>query len=143
MIIGIGIDITETDRLRKAVARYGDRFLEKSFTEKDIASCRNHGDFLMNLAMVFAAKEAVVKAIGTGIRDGINWKDIEVTFNPAGAPQLCFYGKCKTVVHNLHVDKYWISTSSTDRYAVAMVVFEKTGNKRLNENMNFCHPGQS
>ena len=128
MIVGIGIDITEIGRLQKAVDKYGNRFLGKSFTEKEVASCHRGGDFYTNLAMVFAAKEAVVKAIGTGIREGIIWKDIEVTFNQGGMPVLCFYGKCEKVLRKLKANKQWISTSSTDRYAIAMVVLENTEN---------------
>ncbi len=124
MIIGIGIDIAEINRLRKTVAKYGNRFIDKSFTENDLAYCRRNDDFHANLAMVFAAKEAVVKAIGTGIRDGIIWKDIEITFNEHRIPQLCLLGKCKAVVRELNVNKHWISLSSTDQYAIAMVVLE-------------------
>ncbi|MBD3290618.1 holo-[acyl-carrier-protein] synthase [candidate division KSB1 bacterium] len=126
MIIGIGVDITEVDRLRQSVHRYGDRFLNKIFRKEELSSCRSFGMFEENLAMLFAAKEAVVKALGTGIRDGILWKDIEITLNDSGDAKMHFSGNCEYAIRDLGANMHWISMSSTSRHAVAMVVLEST-----------------
>jgi holo-[acyl-carrier protein] synthase len=90
-IIGLGLDATEIDRVRDLLARYGDRFLHRVFTDGEIAYCMAHRDPAPSLAARFAAKEAGMKALGTGRARGVLWKDVEVR-RAGGPPQLAFHG---------------------------------------------------
>ncbi|MDD5593206.1 MAG: holo-ACP synthase [Candidatus Margulisbacteria bacterium] len=124
MIKGIGIDIIEIERIKAAVERYGDDFLKKIFTARELKYCRSRKTFKYpELAVRFAAKEAYSKAIGTGIagfgrkRDGINWQDIEVVNEANGKPRLAIKNKISDKVH--------ASLSHSKDYAVASVYVEK------------------
>src|SRR6188508_3221828 len=90
-IIGTGIDATEIDRIADAIERYGDRFIQRVFTEHEIAYCRARRDFASSFAARFAAKEAVMKALGTGHSRGVFWTGIEVV-RRYGPPQIRFHG---------------------------------------------------
>jgi holo-[acyl-carrier protein] synthase len=90
-VIGIGLDATEIDRVRDLLARYGDRFLRRVFTDDEIAYCLGHRDPAPSLAARFAAKEAGMKALGTGRARGVLWKDVEVRRH-GGPPQLRLTG---------------------------------------------------
>jgi holo-[acyl-carrier protein] synthase len=117
MIKGLGVDIIEIDRVRSAVDRYGDRFLRKILTPREIKYCRNRKSFRFpEMAARFAAKEAYSKAIGTGIT-GIRWQEIEVVNNERGKPHIAVKGKIKKKVH--------VSLSHSLNYAVASVVIEQ------------------
>jgi len=117
MIKGLGVDIIEIDRVRSAVDRYGDRFLKKILTPREIKYCRNRKSFKFpEMAARFAAKEAYSKAIGTGIM-GIDWKEIEVINDRRGKPQIAVAGKIKK--------KAYVSLSHSLNYAVASVVIEQ------------------
>ncbi len=123
MIKGIGIDIIEIERIKDAAEQYGDSFLKRIFTDREIKYCRNHKAVKYpELAVRFAAKEAYAKAIGTGIRgfarenDGIGWKDIEVVNDAHGKPLLSIKGKKS--------DKVQVSLSHSRDYAVASVYVE-------------------
>ena len=94
-IIGIGIDVAEIDRIAGAVARYGDRFLTRVFTDREIAYCMRHRDPSPSLAARFAAKEAGMKALGTGHAMGVLWRDVEV-IRHGGPPQLQLHGAAAT-----------------------------------------------
>ena len=89
-IIGSGIDATEIARIEEAIARYGERFVQRVFTEEEIAYCRRRRDAASSFAARFAAKEAAMKALGTGHSRGVYWRGIEV-FRRGGPPQLRFY----------------------------------------------------
>lgn len=110
MIKGIGVDIIETKRIAQSVKKYGDSFLNRIFTKKEIEYCKNS----LQLAGRFAAKEAYSKALGTGIDGGINWKDIEVINDKKGKPHLYIKNKLARRVH--------LSISHSQNYAVAFVV---------------------
>lgn len=90
-IIGTGIDATEISRIAEAIERYGDRFVHRIFTEEEIAYCRRKRDAASSFAARFAAKEAAMKALGTGHSRGVFWRGIEV-FRRGGPPQLRFHG---------------------------------------------------
>lgn len=85
-ITGIGTDIIEIERIRNAYSRHNTRFLERLFTEKERIYCLKHNDPLPHIAGRFAAKEAIVKAMGTGFQDEISWTEIEVLNDPLGKP---------------------------------------------------------
>lgn len=121
MIKGIGIDLIEIDRIKKAVEKYGDSFLEKVFTEQELKYCKNRKALKYpELAVRFAAKEAYAKALGTGIsgfgrnNQGIAWQDVEVVNDSQGKPQVCLKGKL--------AKKVQLSLSHSRDSAVAVVV---------------------
>lgn len=117
MIKGLGVDIIEIDRVRSAVDRYGEKFLRKILTPREIKYCRNRRSFKFpEMAARFAAKEAYSKALGTGIM-GIDWKEIEVVNDRQGKPQIAVAGKIKKKTH--------VSLSHSLNYAVASVVLEQ------------------
>lgn len=95
MIIGTGIDIVNMERIEQLMARWGDLFLGRVFTEKEIVRCQRQSRPPECFALRFAAKEAFLKAIGWGLRNGIQWRDIEVGNDPVGKPSLSFYRKAK------------------------------------------------
>ena len=124
MIKGIGVDIIEIDRIRDAVDKYGEGFLQKVFTAKEINYCRRRKSYrIPELAVRFAAKEAYSKAIGTGIsgfarkNNGIKWTDIEIGNNSHGKPLILVKGK---ISENAHV-----SLSHSRDYAIATVYVEE------------------
>ena len=91
MIIGLGLDVTDIPRIAEAISRYGDRFLHRVFTDGEIAYCTRHRAPEVRYAARFAAKEAAMKALGTGNAQGVFWRDIEVV-RRGGPPQLQFHG---------------------------------------------------
>ncbi len=118
-----GIDIIEISRVRQVLERYGKRFLERVYTPGEIAYCRERAP---NLAARFAAKEATMKALGTGVR-GVGWKDIEVVRAESGAPSIKLHGRCKQRAQRLGVQEIAISLSHSREYAVASVVVRCLG----------------
>ena len=120
-IIAIGVDLCDVQRLNKIISEHGERFLKKVYTTGEITYCAKKSDEGAAYAARFAAKEALLKAIGTGLRDGINWKDIEVVNDELGKPEFKFYGKTSSVIGNRRV---MVSLSHTHEYAVAFVVIE-------------------
>ena len=118
-----GIDIIEISRIGRVLELYGRRFLERVFTPDEIAYCRERPQ---NLAARFAAKEATMKALGTGVR-GVGWKDIEVVRHPSGAPSIKLHGRCKARAERLGVQEIAISLSHSREFAVASVVVRCLG----------------
>lgn len=118
MIKGHGIDLIEIDRIKTAVKQYGDKFLTRIFTSKEIEYCQHRKTYRFpELAARFAAKEAYAKALGTGMR-GIHWKQIEVVNDKRGKPMISIGGK---IMGNVQ-----ISLTHTDNVATASVIIEET-----------------
>ncbi len=113
-----GVDIIEIERIRKVVERWGQRFLHRIYTEDEISYCRGRPQ---NLAARFAAKEAAMKALGTGLR-GVGWKDVEVIRNESGAPSIRLHGRALARSQRLGVTELALSLSHSRDYAVAFVV---------------------
>ena len=124
MIVGIGIDIVEIDRIKNSVEKYGDHFLDKVFTEKEKAYCNSKKVPYSSLAGRFAAKEAAFKALGTGLQNGIGWQMVEVINDTLGKPTLHLYGKAKELTDTLNVSQYHVSISHCKGNAVAQVILE-------------------
>lgn len=125
MIVGTGIDLCEVNRIRKAVdATHGTRFVERVFTEREIAYARRKASPYERFAARFAAKEAGMKALGTGWRGGITWHDFEVTNLPSGRPTLAFHGHAAEVAAKLNVRNVALSITHTADQAMAMVILE-------------------
>jgi holo-[acyl-carrier protein] synthase len=121
-IIGLGFDATDIPRVADMVTRYGDRFLQRVFTEGEIAYCTRRRDPAPHLAGRFAAKEAAMKALGTGHSDGVLWKDIEVV-RDGGPPQLRLHGGAARRAAQMHVTKSLLTITHADALAMAQVMF--------------------
>ena len=116
-----GVDIIEIPRIKETLDRYGERFLKRVFTPDEIAYCRGRAP---NLAGRFAAKEATMKALGTGVR-GVSWKDIEVIRAESGAPSVKLHGRAKARAERLQVVEISLSISHSREFAVAFVVAQR------------------
>jgi holo-[acyl-carrier protein] synthase len=124
MVIGIGIDIAEVDRLREAIARHGERFLSRIYTEAERRYCESKPNLYERFAGRFAAKEAAMKAIGTGWRRGVAWRDFEVARAASGQPIIRFGGEAAKIAESLGVKKALVTISHTEHQAVAQVLLE-------------------
>ncbi|MEI8125250.1 MAG: holo-ACP synthase [Parachlamydiaceae bacterium] len=119
MIEGIGTDIIEIERIEQSILRYGQRFLDRVFTLKEQAYCTRHRDAQSHFAGRFAAKEAIVKAIGSGFGESISWLDIEIVNDVRGKPTVILSPALGNLVGPTHID---ISISHCREYAVAFAV---------------------
>ena len=120
-IIGLGVDLTDIPRIAATYAQYGERFLKRVFTAGEIAYCMRRRDPVPSLAGRFAAKEAAMKALGTGHSRGVLWKDVEV-FRDYGAPQLRLHGAAASHAARLQVSKSLLTITHTDALAMAQVI---------------------
>ena len=121
-LIAHGIDLVDCDRLRQAVERHGERFLRRVFTPAELAYSLGKKREAEHLAGRFAAKEAVLKLLGTGWRDGIAWTDVEVVNNPAGKPLVNLTGKCREIADAMGLKTVLISISHIATHAIASAV---------------------
>ena len=96
-VLGIGVDLTQMPRMRRVVARWDERFLQRVFTEQEIAYCRRRRDPIPHFAARFAAKEATLKALGTGLRMGVNWRELEVRRERGQAPTMTLSGRSREI----------------------------------------------
>lgn len=126
MILGTGIDICEVGRIQKAAeAAHGARFLDRVFTDREQAYASRHkATRFQRLAARFAAKEAGMKALGTGWRKGITWHDFEVVNQSSGRPELLLHGRASEIAKTLGVAAVALSLTHTDEQAMAMVILE-------------------
>ena len=124
MIVGTGVDISEVDRIEAAVKRFGDRFLKRVFTPAEVRYCMGKPNTAERLAARFAAKEAGMKAIGTGLRHGVTWHDVEVLRLPGQRPVLEFHGKAAEFAVRLGCKRTHLSLSHTKEQAIAYVILE-------------------
>jgi holo-[acyl-carrier protein] synthase len=121
-IIGIGMDATEIDRIEAAIARYGDRFVRRVFTDEEIAYARRRRNPAPHFAGRFAAKEAAMKALGTGQAQGVMWRDIEVVRAPGGPPQLRFHGGAARQLATLRANSSLLTITHSQTLAIAQVM---------------------
>ena len=124
MIVGIGTDITEVGRVGELVARHGDRFLRRVFTEDELAYALPRARRDEHLAARFAAKEAVLKAIKTGVGPGTSLHEVEVIRGPKGEPEVHLHAMTRRVAESKGVRRIHLTLSHTPQYAVAFVVCE-------------------
>jgi holo-[acyl-carrier protein] synthase len=124
MIVGTGIDIAEVPRIAQSIARFGDRFLRRVFTEGEIRYCDAKANGVERYAARFAAKEAAMKAIGTGWNHGVAWRDIEVVRMPGGRPTIQFHGKAAEFAARLGAAHISLSLTHSKEYAIAQVILE-------------------
>ncbi len=123
MIFGIGTDIIELERIGEMVAR-GREYLETVFTESEIAYCESKAHKAQHYAVRYAAKEAALKALGTGWRDGLSFADIEVIDDERGQPQVRLHGKVKQLFDRHQIKQTSISLSHSRQNAVAVIILE-------------------
>jgi holo-[acyl-carrier protein] synthase len=125
MIVGMGTDLAEVDRIQRSVDRYGERFLTRVYTAREVEYSMRKRNYAERLAGRFAAKEAGMKAIGTGWRMGVTWKDFEVVNQPSGRPTLLLTGVAAAIAENLGVRAISLSLTHTSNVALAVVVLEQ------------------
>ena len=124
MILGSGVDLAEVDRIKQSIERFGDRFINRIYTEREIAYVERKANKAERYAARFAAKEAGMKALGTGWRRGIQWKDFEVINLPSGRPTLVLHGEAENIAAQLGVKSVQLSLTHTSRDGLAYVIFE-------------------
>ncbi|MFH1679040.1 MAG: holo-ACP synthase [Candidatus Eisenbacteria bacterium] len=125
MIAGIGIDLVLIERMRRTIDRFGDRFLRRVFTEGEIAYCRGKRDPVPSFAARFAAKEAAMKALGTGVSRGVYFRHVEVSRRRGEAPSVLFHGGARRRAELLGVASSSLTVTHEGGMAAAVVVLEK------------------
>jgi holo-[acyl-carrier protein] synthase len=124
MIVGTGIDIAEVPRIAQSIDRFGERFLQRIFTEGEMRYCDSKANRAERYAARFAAKEAAMKALGTGWNHGVRWRDCEVVRMPGGRPTLAFHGKAAEFAAKLGTKNIALSLTHTKEQAMAQVILE-------------------
>ena len=126
MIYGIGVDLVKVARLKAAIERYGERFLNRVFTPREIAYCQGSAGRDSAFALRFAAKEAFSKALGVGLRqNGIRWREVEVVPNPLGKPEIFVSGRAADLCATGHITNMHLSLTDENDQALAVVILEK------------------
>ena len=120
-IYGIGIDIVEVDRIQEASRRWGVRFEQRIYTHQELTYCGDSPSRYWRLAARFAAKEAMLKALGTGLTTGMRWQDVEIQTNPVGKPEVVLHGEVRRYAHEHNISSVFVSMSHTNVYAIAQV----------------------
>jgi holo-[acyl-carrier protein] synthase len=124
MILGTGVDLAEVPRIRSAIERFGERFVRRIYTPLEIAYVDRKANRFERYAARFAAKEAGMKAIGTGWDHGVTWKDIEVSNLPSGQPTLRLHGAAARIAEKMGVKRISLSLTHTAELAMAHVILE-------------------
>ncbi|HSW46972.1 MAG TPA: holo-ACP synthase [Phycisphaerae bacterium] len=121
-IIAQGIDLIECERIRDIWKRHGDRFLQRLLTDAEIAHTHRYKDPVPSIAGRFAAKEAVLKVLGTGWRGQIAWRDMEIANDAHGQPSITLIGECRRVAGRLGITRILVSITHTANYAAATAI---------------------
>jgi holo-[acyl-carrier protein] synthase len=124
MILGTGVDLAEVHRIRASVERFGERFVRRIYTAAEIAYVERKANRYERYAARFAAKEAGMKAIGTGWKRGVTWQDFEVANLPSGKPTLRFHGVAAQIADRLGVRHVSLSLTHTSELGMAHVILE-------------------
>lgn len=124
MIVGTGVDIAEVPRIRESIKRFGDRFLSRIYTAGERRYCDSKANRDERYAARFAAKEAAMKALGTGWNHGVRWLDCEVVRMPGGRPTIAFHGRAGEFAAKLGVKNASLSITHTKEQAFAQVILE-------------------
>lgn len=123
-IIGVGTDRVVIARVEASIERFGERFVRRVYTEAEHAQAEAKGNVARRLAMLFAAKEAVSKALGTGFRNGIALTDIETIHQPSGKPEITLHGKAAAHAAKVDIARVHISLTDDDGIAMAFAIAE-------------------
>lgn len=124
MICGIGVDLVNIPRMERALSRWGGRLVERLFTPREAGFCYARARPAHAFALRFAAKEALSKALGTGLKQGVRWRDMEVLHEPSGKPTMRVRGRTSGILGERGVLKVHLSLSDEREYGIAMVVLE-------------------
>ncbi len=124
MIAGIGIDVIQNDRIRESIERFGDRFLTRIYTEREMEYCKGCVHPGIHFAARFAAKEAAFKALGTGWSGGVKWKDIEVERQTSGKPELLLHGQALAQATSMGATRFFVSLTHDQLVSCAVVILE-------------------
>jgi holo-[acyl-carrier protein] synthase len=124
MIVAIGIDLVEITRIEEVFARRGDRFRARVFTKGEINYCERRASKFASYAARFAAKEAAMKALGTGWSDGVGWTDVEVVNESTGAPALQLHNRALEQMREIGANRAHVSLTHTGNLAIAEVLLE-------------------
>jgi len=125
MILGVGLDLIELDRFKAAMKRQGAPFLEKLFTPAERRYCEDKWNRIAHYAARFAAKEAVLKALGTGWSGGIRWTDVEVARDPAGSVTVRLAGLAKKAAARRGIRRVHLNITHAQKYAAAVAIAER------------------
>ena len=124
LIVGCGIDLVKIERIEKIIKKWGDNFIFRIFTPLEREYCeKKKGNKFQSYAGKFAAKEALLKALGLGLREA-NWKEIEIKNDELGQPIINTSGKLKEITFGKDIDRYFLTISHTKEYAIAQVILE-------------------
>ncbi len=121
-VLGVGVDIVETQRVEESLQKFGERFLKRCFLPGEVAYCQSMKFPARHLAARFAAKEAISKAFGTGIGGQLGWCDMEICRRDSGEPYVVLHGKGADLARSRGVTRVFVSLSHGEAYAVAQVV---------------------
>jgi holo-[acyl-carrier protein] synthase len=124
MILGIGVDLCEVERIEAAIARHGERFLTRIYTAEERAYCDSKLNRMERFAGRFAAKEAAMKALGTGWSRGVTWRDFEVARAASGQPVILLHGAAQKIADKFGVRHALVTITHTKSMAMAQVVME-------------------
>jgi holo-[acyl-carrier protein] synthase len=124
VIVGTGVDLAEVPRIRASIERYGEKFIRRIYTPAEIAYVERKANKFERYAARFAAKEAGMKAIGTGWRRGVRWQDFEVANLPSGKPTLLLHGVAARFAEKLGVKNISLSITHTAELGMAHVILE-------------------
>jgi len=125
MIYGTGIDLIKIKRIEQVIKRWGDRFIDRVFTPDEKDFCLKRVSPYSAFALRFAAKEAFSKALGTGMKKGVAWRDIEIFHFNSGKPGLKLHGRSLALCKDENITSFHVSLSDEKEYGVAMVILEK------------------
>ena len=121
-IVGIGTDIVECVRIRRMIEEHGELFLQRVYTDKEIRYCQSRRQATEHFAGRWAAKEAVLKALGTGWRRSISWRDVEIRNDPSGQPRVAVRGEAKEIAKKRHLEDMLITVSHCRTFATAVAI---------------------
>ena len=125
MIYGVGIDLVENDRIEKIIQKWGEKFLCRVFSDREIEYCGRHAQAHIHYGARFAVKEAFLKAISLGLGRGVRLQEIEVVNEPSGQPTLMLYGGAQDFYQGAGLTSAYLSITHTKKYASALVLLEK------------------
>ncbi len=125
MIIGLGIDHVQTKRMKEILMKWSERVEDRVFTEEELQYSKKKGETHLHLAARFAAKEALFKALGKGLSEGMTWNDVEVRNKESGQPEIILKQRAKEIADDMGVEKIHVSLTHTDESAAAVVILEK------------------
>ena len=130
VIVGLGLDVAEIDRIEAAIKRHPAAFIERIYTPAEAAYCQRYANPYERYAGRFAVKEAAMKALGTGWTRGVRWRDIEVVREPSGKPTLRLEGAARAIADGLGVKHIAVTITHSGNLAIAQVIFEDGENFR-------------